>query len=124
MPSPQMGLTHINLKTITRNIRDRMRSTPLKNRSKATGTLLLSGGAWTPHDLRRSGATMMAELGVLSEIIERCLNHVEMNRMKRTYQRHEYRSEQKTAWQLLGNRLEALLNLNETMTPQESSVPG
>lgn len=78
----------------------------------------------TEGDLRRSGATMMAELGVLSEIIERCLNHVEMNRMKRTYQRHEYRSEQKTAWQLLGNRLEALLNLNETMTPQESSVPG
>lgn len=122
MPSPQIGQTHINLKTITRSVRDRIRSTPLKNRSKATGTLLLSGGAWTPHDLRRSGATMMAELGVLSEIIERCLNHVEMNRMKRTYQRHEYRSEQKAAWQLLGNRLEALLKVNEAMMSQESSV--
>jgi hypothetical protein len=34
------------------------------------------GGGWTPHDLRRTGATMMGELGVMGEGIERCLNHV------------------------------------------------
>jgi integrase len=31
---------------------------------------------WTLHDLRRTTATMMAELGVLPHVIETALNHV------------------------------------------------
>ena len=31
---------------------------------------------WTLHDLRRTAATMMAELGVLPHIIEAILNHI------------------------------------------------
>jgi integrase len=31
---------------------------------------------WTIHDLRRSAATHMAEIGVLPHIVEACLNHV------------------------------------------------
>ncbi|MCL2591579.1 MAG: hypothetical protein FWD67_12105 [Betaproteobacteria bacterium] len=48
---------------------------------------------------------MMARLGVLPEVIERCLNHVETNRMKRIYQRHTYEQEMKIAWSLLGKHL-------------------
>jgi len=80
----------------------------MKNRSKATGALLLTGGAWTPHDLRRTGATMMGTLGVRPDIIEKCLNHVEQNKLIRVYQRQEMTPEQRDAWRLLGDRLEIL----------------
>lgn len=99
------GTDHICLKSIAKQIKDRVRDEPLSNRTKATGTLLLSGGAWTPHDLRRTGATLMGELGVMGEVIERCLNHVEQNKLKRIYQRHELKAEQRDAWRRLGERL-------------------
>jgi hypothetical protein len=31
---------------------------------------------WTRHDLRRTGATMLGEMGELPDIIEAALNHV------------------------------------------------
>ena len=51
----------------------------------ASTTLALIGGRWGPHDLRRTGATMMVMLGVLPEVAERCLNHTEQNRVKRIH---------------------------------------
>ena len=87
------GNRHVCLKSITKQIRDRVRSKPLSNRTNATGALLLSGGGWIPHDLRRTGATIMGELGVIGEVIERCLNHVEQNELKRIYQRQELKAE-------------------------------
>lgn len=48
---------------------------------------------------------MMTRLGVLPEVAERCLNHVEENRMKRIYQRHTYETEMREAWCLLGDHL-------------------
>lgn len=48
---------------------------------------------------------MMGGLGVLSQVIERCLNHVVANKLKRIYQRHELKAEQKEAWRLLVDRL-------------------
>jgi integrase len=107
------GKRHVSLKSIAKQIKDRVRSEQLHNRTKATGALLLSGGAWTPHDLRRTGATMMGELGVMGEVIERCLNHVERNKLKRIYQRHELKGEQREAWRLLGKRIGLLLSAGE-----------
>lgn len=98
------------VKSINKQINDRQRETPMKGRSKLIGTLRLSGGHWTPHDLRRTAATIMGHCGVLSEIIERCLNHVETSKLKRTYQRQEPRQQMQEAWELLGQRLEALLS--------------
>lgn len=111
---------HVCLKSISKQIRDRTRDEPLSNRTKATGSLILSGGAWTPHDLRRTGATLMGELGVMGEVIERCLNHVEQNKLKRIYQRHELKAEQREAWRLLGDRLALLLSTDK----QENVVVG
>lgn len=71
-------------------------------------SLQLPGGRWTPHDLRRTGATLMVGLGVLPEVAERCLNHTEENKIKRTYQRHSYEREMCAAWALLGDRLALL----------------
>lgn len=96
------------VKTITKQIGDRQRETPLSNRSEAVHALLLPGGKWTPHDLRRTGATVMAMLGVEPVIIERCLNHKEQNKVMRIYQRHSYAPEMARAWALLGERLNAL----------------
>ena len=56
----------------------------------------------------RGGATMMTALGVLPEVAERCLNHTEENRVKRTYQRHSYTKECSEAWEKLGSRLQDL----------------
>lgn len=97
-------------KTITKQLGDRQRpvdTKPMKRRvqSSKAQSLKLIGGKWTPHDLRRTGATMMVMLGVLPEVAERCLNHVEQNRVKRTYQRHSYEAEMREAWTLLGNRV-------------------
>ena len=36
---------------------------------------------------------MMVELEVRGEVIEGCLNHVEQNKLKRIYQRHELKAE-------------------------------
>ncbi|MDR5813049.1 tyrosine-type recombinase/integrase [Caballeronia sp. LZ033] len=99
---------HIDLKSISKQLHDRQRTAPLKNRSKAVGSLILSRGEWTPHDLRRTGATLMQGLGVLPGVIERCLNHTDDNRMAAIYQRHDYAPEMRDAWRLLGDRLSLL----------------
>lgn len=52
----------------------------------------------------------MTMLGVIPEVAEKCLNHVEENRVKLTYQRYAYVKEMKEAWQVLGDRLTTLLN--------------
>lgn len=110
-PAPG-GETHVSIKNITKQIGDRQRETPLQHRSMATQSLRLAGGNWTPRDLRRTGATIMGELGVRPDVIERCLNHVEQNRMARVYQRQELKGEQAEAWRRLGERLELLTRID------------
>lgn len=100
---------HVCTKTITKQIGDRQRSEPLTNRSQKFDSLVLPGGRWTPHDLRRTGATLMASMGIKPEVIDRCQNHKEENRIRRTYQRYSYAAEMKEAWTILGERLEALI---------------
>ncbi|MNG18515.1 Phage integrase family protein [compost metagenome] len=81
----------------------------MSRRSSKAQALLLPGGKWTPHDLRRTGATVMTAQGVLPEVAERCLNHTEENKIKRTYQRHSYTTEMAEAWYKLGKHLELLM---------------
>ena len=98
---------YVCVKTVSKQLVDRQRhdDSPMSGRTLHTKALILSGGKWTPHDLRRTGATMMVAMGVIPEVAERCLNHTEENRIKRTYQRHSYESEMRNAWMLLGGRL-------------------
>ncbi len=97
-------------KTVTKQVADRQRGDcePMSGRSKQTDSLALAGGQWRPHDLRRTGATLMAELGVLPDVIERCLNHTEQTKVKRIYQRAQYETPMREAWQRLGDRLALL----------------
>lgn len=99
-------------KTVTKQVADRQRGEvePMSGRTKQTNALALADGKWTPHDLRRTGATLMGNLGVLSDVIDRCLNHTEQNKVKRIYQRAQYEAPMREAWQKLGERLELLNN--------------
>ena len=66
---------------------------------------------WTPHDLRRTGATMMQELGININIIDRCQNHVLAgSKVRRHYLKYEYKDEKTVAWAKLGERLQNILN--------------
>lgn len=99
-------------KTLAKQIGDRQQAIkgrkPMSGRSKQTDSLVLDGGKWTPHDLRRTGATIMGTLNVRPDVIEKCLNHIEQNKIIRTYQHQTLIPEQQEAWRLLGQRLEIL----------------
>lgn len=51
-----------------------------------------SDGAWTPHDLRRTFATLAMDAGVLPHIVEKCLNH-SLEGMLRVYAHAEMAEE-------------------------------
>lgn len=52
--------------------------------------------AFTPHDLRRTGRTGLARLGIKVDIAERVLNHAR-ERMEATYGVHHYIDEKREA---------------------------
>jgi integrase len=102
--------SHVCAKSITVQIGGRQTENILSKRSKSNQALVLAGGKWTPHDLRRTGATMMGNLRIASDTIEKCLNHTEENSLKRIYQRQLLEAEQAEAWRVLGERLNLLVN--------------
>lgn len=107
------GLKHIDLKNVTKLVSDRQRQgAPLNGRTAHhTSSLVLSSNQnerWTPHDLRRTSGTLMVKLGVAPHIVDKCQNHVEQNRIRRTYQRYQFEDECREAWSKLGELLESL----------------
>lgn len=99
---------HICVKTLTKQISDRQTTSPLSNRASDTTSLMLSGGKWTPHDLRRTAATLMGGLKIPPYVIEKCLNHTEENRMIQTYQHAPLYEERQQAFEALGRKLSIL----------------
>jgi integrase len=101
---------HVCEKTVTKQVGDRQRPglKPMAGRTQHVEALVLTGGKWTPHDLRRTGATMMVELGALPDVVEKCLNHTEEKKIKRIYQRAKYAEPMRKAWLKLGERLDLL----------------
>src|SRR5262249_38442255 len=65
---------------------------------------------WRLHDLRRTTATMMAELGTLPHIIEAVLNHVSGHRagVAGIYNRARYQDEMRAALQKWGDYVDSL----------------
>ena len=106
------GTSHLNEKAPTKQIGDRQASLrakkPLINRSRGISSLVLGTEKWTPHDLRRTGATLLQTVGVDQHVIERMMNHAEQNRMQRIYQQHDYADEQREGWTNLGILLDQL----------------
>lgn len=60
---------------------------------------------WTVHDLRRTGATGMARLGVNLPVIEKILNHTSgsFRGVAGVYQRHSFADEKRKAMELWSN---------------------
>lgn len=116
-PARNMENSHVCVKSVTKQIGDRQSSfkgtiKQLKHRRQDDSLVLARGvhGKWTPHDLRRTGATMMQRLGIFPEVIDRCQNHVlPGGKIRLTYQRHDYAEETKAAWATLGTKLEAIV---------------
>ncbi len=108
------GSSHVCEKSITKQVDGRQNDNILIGRSKHNQALVLEGGKWTPHDLRRTGATLMGTLRIQPDVIEKCLNHTEENKMKRIYQRQELKAEQAEAWRVLGDRLNLLVNMDNS----------
>jgi integrase len=100
------GTSHISPKAPNDHIHRRQVASNPKN--PIAGTLALSGGNFTCHDLRRTGATLLQTLDVPRHIIEHILNHAESDKLVRIYQTHDYADEQREAWARLGNLLEQL----------------
>lgn len=109
----------LDITTFGKQLADRQRRSGEghKNRTTATSALVLPGGRWTAHDLRRTAATVMAELGISGDVIDECLNHVIEGRVRRTYIRDRRLPEQARAFDALGNRLAELVD-----GPQASNV--
>ena len=97
-------------KNLSKQVGDRQPSQRINRKGRVENDveLILPGGRWTVHDLRRTGATLMGQLGVASDIIERCLNHEDESKLKRIYQRYDYVKEMRAAWNLLGSYVEKM----------------
>jgi len=64
---------------------------------------------WTRHDLRRTGATMLGEMGELPDIIEAALNHTAIrSRLAATYNQSRYRPQVAKALQRLADALDGI----------------
>lgn len=70
-------------------------------------------GEWTPHDLRRTGATIMQSLGIALDVIDRCQNHVLAgSKVRRHYLHYDYAKEKQEAWACLGSHLTEVICSN------------
>jgi integrase len=98
------------VKSFGKQLSDRQREPEqrLNNRTRATTTLMLPGGKWTAHDLRRTAATVMARCGFGSDTINECLNHIQADRMARVYIQDRREADQRRAFDALGQRLTEL----------------
>jgi integrase len=78
--------------------------------------------AFTPHDLRRTGRTGLARLGVKVDIAERVLNHAR-ERIEATYDVHDYVDEKREALDKWGKYLTELLD-GQSSTKKRDHQPG
>jgi len=63
---------------------------------------------FTPHDLRRTAATLMAENGVIDDHVDRVLGH-KMGKIRRTYNRHTFDAEKQSALEILESAINKIL---------------
>jgi integrase len=80
--------------------------------AKTTGKPLAH---WTPHDMRRTAATMMAELGIQPHVIEAVLNHAgHRSGVSGIYNRSGYEAEKRTALAHWAEHVTAIIEGRET----------
>jgi integrase len=110
-PADRLG-GPVCIKSFSKQLADRQTNVEkrLKNRSKACDALVLEGGHWTAHDLRRTTSTMMSQLGISSDVINECENHIKQG-MSAVYIQDRREAEQAKAYDAVGQRLAELVAL-------------
>lgn len=73
---------------------------------------------FTPHDLRRSSATFMAQAGEMDEVIDAVLNHAKQGVIK-VYNQYRYDDEKQMALEELEFRLTCIISGEEYRTPKQ-----
>jgi integrase len=89
-------------------------------REEAKDRTIFGLPAFTPHDLRRTMATHMEELGVSPFIIGHVLNHVSITKASvtsRVYARYDYGREKREALELWAARLAGIVAGGADVTP-------
>jgi integrase len=104
---------HVIIKDVSKQVGDRQvkfknRSRKLKNRVE-DNSLVIGDEKWTPHDLRRTGTTLMQKLKINRDVVNLCQNHVIGSKVDRVYLLDDYADEKREAWYKLGSRLEEIL---------------
>lgn len=111
--------SHVDLKSYSKQIGDRQvkfskRTRELQFRVESN-SLVLGDREWTPHDLRRTGATMMQGLLGISNgllVTDLCLHHTVVTGSAKHYMFEEYEDVMRDAWAKLGSRIQAILSSN------------
>lgn len=114
---------HVCIKSASKQIGDRQ--VMFKSRSKEhkfrveNNSLVLGDREWTPHDLRRTGATMIQNLfpkqtGIF--LANLCLHHNVVTGSAKHYLFDDYADEMRDAWIKLGGRIEAILNASNVIS--------
>jgi integrase len=103
------GTGPVCIKSFGKQLADRQssESARLQNRTKSVDALVLEGGRWTAHDLRRTASTLMSQLGISNDVINECENHIKQG-MSGLYIQERREAEQVKAFDALGQRLAAL----------------
>ena len=120
----KVNVTHVCIKSVSKQVGDRQ--IKFKERTKAltnrvnNDTLVLGDEDWTPHDLRRTGATMMQQLKVHRDVVNLCQNHVIGTKVDRVYLLDDYADEKREAWKKLGDRLEAILDATNVVSLKQA----
>lgn len=104
------------VKSFGKQLADRQRGEeePHTNRTKAVKSLVLEGGRWTAHDLRRTTSTMMSQLEISTDVINECQNHIKPG-MSGLYIQDRRVKEQAKAFELLGAKLTTFFDLSVPM---------
>ncbi len=83
-------------------------SKALKYNESEDGLTTLGIATFTPHDLRRTAATFMAESGELDEVIDAVLNHAKQGVIK-VYNLYRYDKEKQMALESWARKLESIV---------------
>ena len=80
---------------------------------------------WHRHDLRRTGATMLGEMGELPDIVEAALNHVAIRSpLAAAYNRSRYRPQVAAALQRLADALDGIEKGGGEVVPLRTQLVG
>lgn len=89
---------HIETRSLSQALRKRIKASDLSNMEP-----------FTPHDLRRTAASRMADMSIAPHVIEKILNHIMIGPMG-IYNKADYFPERKEALKMWGERIEQLMN--------------